>query len=255
MPDQDWDNLIVLDACRADLFEEVADFDRFDEYRSIQSRASSTNRGLKRIGRVDYGDTVYVTVHGRVAQTVGENFYKLVEPWRDIETNSGRYPPEILTDAAIESYREDKRLVVHYLQPHHPFIDNPNFDFREKDTDIQFSPWAALREGERSFEEVWDGYKKNLDRVLNALEDLLKEIEGRTVITSDHGNFVGEKIWPIPIRAYGHPPGHRHPSVTQVPWAVINDGKRRKIVSDDSGDSIVASEEIEDQLAALGYKE
>lgn len=40
--DQDWDTLIVLDACRADLFQQVIDLNQFDHYSTVVSNASAT---------------------------------------------------------------------------------------------------------------------------------------------------------------------------------------------------------------------
>ncbi|WP_186313321.1 hypothetical protein [Halorubrum salsamenti] len=41
--DEEWDNLIILDACRLDLFEETIDTGQFDEYRHVWSRGSKTD--------------------------------------------------------------------------------------------------------------------------------------------------------------------------------------------------------------------
>lgn len=48
VPDADWDNLIILDACRADLFEDVVDTTQFDEYRRVTSLASMTAEWSKK---------------------------------------------------------------------------------------------------------------------------------------------------------------------------------------------------------------
>ncbi|WP_281241044.1 hypothetical protein [Haloplanus vescus] len=37
MIDQDWDNLLILDACRADMFKAVADTECFDAYETVRS--------------------------------------------------------------------------------------------------------------------------------------------------------------------------------------------------------------------------
>lgn len=45
--------------------------------------------------------------------------------------------------------------------------------------------------------------------------------DGTTVVTSDHGNHLGEFATPFPIRLYGHPEGIRTPELIRVPWLVV----------------------------------
>jgi hypothetical protein len=60
-------------------------------------------------------------------------------------------------------------------------------------------------------------YKENLRHVLKNVEDLLEIINGKTVITSDHGNLIGDRLSPIPVRGYGHPSGLRAPELVKDP--------------------------------------
>jgi len=80
--------------------------------------------------------------------------------------------------------------------------------------------------------------------VLDTIEPLLNH-DGRTVVTSDHGNNLGERMPLLPMRLYGHPTGIHHPALREVPWAVIDgesvgDGDRQMTVD-------------EEQLRSLGY--
>ncbi|MFB6176225.1 MAG: hypothetical protein ABEI99_03585, partial [Halobaculum sp.] len=78
----DWDTLVVLDACRADLFEEVVDTDRFDSYRRVTSLGGSTPEWTRRNftgGR--FGDTVYVTGNPQVSKYAGDAFHEVIEVW------------------------------------------------------------------------------------------------------------------------------------------------------------------------------
>lgn len=59
--EQDWDTLIVLDACRHDLFETVVDIDQFDEYRHVVSLGGATPKWTRRnFAEETFSDTVYV---------------------------------------------------------------------------------------------------------------------------------------------------------------------------------------------------
>jgi len=64
------------------------------------------------------------------------------------------------------------------------------------------SVWMELMTGnsEMSKQEVWEAYIENLHVVLPHVEDLMTSLEGKTVVSSDHGNMVGERARPIPIR-------------------------------------------------------
>jgi hypothetical protein len=66
------------------------------------------------------------------------------------------------------------------------------------------------------------------------------------VLTADHGNALGERAIPFPIRVYVHPNNLRMPVLTDVPWFVLPYTERKSIVA---GDESV----IEDRLSALGY--
>lgn len=60
-----------------------------------------------------------------------------------------------------------------------------------------------------------EGYKSNMEWVLDKIEqDLIEDLEGKVVITSDHGNLLGENGF------YGHDPGGRSRPLRKVPWDV-----------------------------------
>lgn len=83
-------------------------------------------------------------------------------------------------------------------------IGNTNADSRAKDI------WQSLRYGLVEYDDVWQGYRRNFKYALEAAQPLLETLEGRTVLTSDHGNLLGERSFPIPVRLYGHPPNCLH---------------------------------------------
>lgn len=101
---------------------------------------------------------------------------------------------------------------------------------------------------------VWEAYADNLERVLNDVLALVAGLDGKTVVTSDHGNMLGERAWPVPVRLYGHPEGVRHPTLTEVPWATIDGEERREITAGDvTAVDAVDSEVVESRLQDLGY--
>lgn len=131
--EEDWDNLIVLDACRYDLFKEVANTGT--DYRI--SRGSFTPEFLiENFDGRKYYDTVIVTANPYVDKLVKESFYKVISVWKD--GWDGKYNtvlPQTMLKYGLKAEKmyPDKRLIVWFLQPHEPFIEDPEIytiDFR-----------------------------------------------------------------------------------------------------------------------------
>ena len=262
---EDWDTLVILDACRADLFEETIDVTQFDTYRRVRSPGSATVEWCQKTlaGRA-FTDTVYLTSNPSVTKHAGAPFAVYEDLSSDhFDRELGTVPAEPLTEAALEARatHPEKRLVVHYMQPHYPFVTDPEmrytqFDWGEGDPpeaadrhdyDDVSDVWEALGLGLLSREEAWAGYRRNLEYVFEDVQRLLDGLEGRTVITSDHGNILGERSATVPIPIYGHPPGIVHETLRNVPWAVV-EGER------DDGSDTESDVNIEDRLEALGYR-
>ena len=257
--EQDWDTLIVLDACRADLFEEVADVDGYDDYGRVYSSGSATNEWtIANFSGQAKTDCVYVTGNPVVSRNVPTAFSCFLEPWREaFDPEIGTVPPEPVTEVALKAHEQhpDKRLIVHYLQPHYPFLGAPELRYAEFNNTEEVSVdaanqgavdvWEAVGLGYEDADDVWEAYGRNLERVLNAIQPLLNK-PGRTVITSDHGNMLGERMPIVPLPLYGHPPGIHHPALREVPCAVVS-GKGRN-----HGERQVEAD-VEEQLRSLGY--
>lgn len=257
--EQDWDVLIVLDACRYDLFDRQNPFDVPAE--KVQSNASQTREYIKNnfVGR-DCRDTVYVTASPQFAD-FNLQFAHLEHVWKDHWDKELRTVlPESVTDAAIdmaESY-DDKRVIVHYMQPHYPFIGPTGRRLSEQATFVpnpkHLSVWEQLSAGKVSEEVVREAYEENLSVVLPEVERLVANVEGKPVITSDHGNLFGQKVCWLPIHIYGHPAGIHHPKLTEVPWVELSYESRREIVpAQDSTQTATSFEGVEKRLKDLGY--
>lgn len=266
VPAAEWDSLILLDGCRADLFEEVVDTTTWDSYERVYSGAGATNRWLERQWVDEYGDIVYVSGSPMVSRHVPGSFHELIECWRDaVDEDLNGPDPSVVTEAAVNAHERfpNKRVVVHYMQPHYPFVTDPELQFTTfRNTDEwnvegnsrAADVWEALRAGIVDKDDVWAGYRRNLEYVLGEVDSLLDAINGRVAVTADHGNLLGEWSYPIPIREYGHPADLVQPSLTTVPWA-IRDGSRREIEHSDVTSSTEAgNREIDSHLEALGYK-
>jgi hypothetical protein len=257
---EDWDNLLLFDACRADMFEETFDTTRFDSYSRVRSNAENSPEWLrKNIDNKDLSDTIYITANPWVQKIKPTGLFKLVDVFENInqyETDSeinwdklGTVPASLMNKVAIKINKKHpkKRLIIHYFQPHDPVIGDTDGTI---DIDESIEPRTALVTGNISREKIWEGYKRNLEYVFHHATNLLEKIDGNSIITADHGELLGERLWPIPIRGYAHPAGVYHPNLLTVPWAKI-EGNKREIIAGDMKD--VNFSENKERLKNLGY--
>lgn len=265
--DKDWDNLIILDACRYDM---LAEAELGEETASVYSKGSKTEEFLAANfdGR-DLTDSVYITANPmlyRHSDEIKPNFHAIHNVWLDDgwSEEHNTVLPETMTEETIELSQkyEDKRIISHFIQPHYPFIDSDTeFDkgqLEDPDDDVSF--WKKKLMGELpgvSDDLIWEEYNANLDRAIPHVEDLITELAGKTVVTSDHGNMVGEPSSPIPIKEYGHPASFYTTELTKVPWIEFDSGDRKQ-VSKQSGDTrsegSVEESNVTERLESLGYK-
>jgi hypothetical protein len=262
----DWDNLIVLDACRWDMFREESELRGSTE--RVESRASCT-RGWLQANFTDANlhDTVYVTANPmfeRIKDEVRCKFHDVINVWEadgwDKELHTVR--PVTTTAYAEEAAAEypNKRLLVHYMQPHFPFLEAPfEEDKLRPDIDADNSGfWLKLNEGSANLTatQVWNAYTENLTVTLPYVESLLTSLQGLSVVTSDHGNLLGERLWPIPMRFWGHPAGIYSDELVEVPWHSYTNGDRKSVESESPVAIAEESDEekIDERLRTLGYK-
>lgn len=258
--DRNWEVLIVLDACRWDLWERYAPKhhvnDRIRHVESIYSCASSSDEWLLKSFQQApdeiVGDSIYVTANAYTHKIDIDRFYDVEEVWRyGRDPRSGTVFPEVVTNEAIRAYRDapDKRLIIHYLQPHAPFLHC--LDKYHQSADNQ-EVWRGIQQGEFERDDVFKDYGQNLLTVLDHVETILDNVTGTIAITSDHGNFVGE--WGL----YGHPSWVPLPAVKRVPWAVAegNNQESYKIRDRDSITTVETEEpSVKEHLRQLGYVE
>jgi len=263
--DEDWDNLFILDACRYDLFSEAASLEGHLESRV--SLGSSSEEFLERnFGSESFHDTVYVNANPYIPKLGFDSgtFHAVVDCLGDWDYDLETVRPETVTNAAREANRKfpNKRLIVHYMQPHTPFIGETGRKIgsggwtMDRDTESLPSVWEQLRAGDVDSDMAWQAYRENLDLVLEEIQPLLGSFDGKSVVTSDHGNLFGERLSPVPTsRKYGHPYGVHTEELLKVPWFVV-DGEQHRTITEESPveQDSVSNEEVEDRLEALGYK-
>lgn len=280
---EDWDALIILDACRVDALREVQhEYEFLTDIESRWSRGSTSKEWLENTFIESYRDeiesTTYITSNYYSTELREDNMNRLGYPMMESEPvgeqvfqtllqddilyasefgdfislfdksvyeDGKQLHPDVVTDCAITVGREDDwdRVIIHYMQPHHPFIQ------RDQPPHAHREPFSYLNDG-GDFETVWEGYLDNLRLVLDSVELLLENFDAdTTVITADHGELFGE--W----GQTGHGVGIPHPNLRKVPWV--------ETTASDTGshepayertDKRASEDELHERLEALGYR-
>jgi hypothetical protein len=234
--DEDWDNLIVLDAAQYDLFEETIDTDIFDNYSTVTSIGSTSGQWLSRnFSDRTFGDTINVTANPHTSVEVPEQFFELIEvdqePIADSEKDGEilAFHPETLCEAARTAHEEfpNKRMIVHFMQPHGT---------------------GGLVETQESKQKT---HEKTIQAMVEYILDIHEHANGKTVVTADHGELYngGIKAW---LGLEGHKPRLRIPQLVCVPWAELY-GDRRLIESGSISEVDASRGEIRKGLRELGY--
>lgn len=222
--EKDWDNLIILDACRHDIYEEVTG-------KKVEKRVTlgSTSREYmeENYAEGDFSDVVYVSANGFLTDEMMEKFAGrsgiFHEKYETVRTDWDEDFGHVLPEAVVRdgnSARKlfpEKRKIFHFMQPHAPFHD---FDFG--DTKSSFfesigaeNAYFKAERGKISRDKIIEGYKHNLEFVLDEIGKFIENLEGKTVITADHGEILGEN------GLYGHPLGSDAKVLREVPWDVV----------------------------------
>ncbi len=129
-----WDYLIILDACRYDYFEQVYRQYLNGDLAKKMSVGACTNEWRDKSFPDYYDDIIDSRANPQICATLkvygycaGEHFHDVHEVWNDQwDKEMGTVLPETLTNAAVRIIREtagqDKRYIIHYLQPHGPYL-------------------------------------------------------------------------------------------------------------------------------------
>lgn len=271
----DWDVLILLDTCRVDALRAVADeYDFVEQVDSILSVGSTSSEWVANTfrdsRRAEISETAYISGNAYAKRVIQDRQFPLegwlmdwsvVQPdafqvldhaWQHQADNEYKHAlPEDVTDRAIVMARryDPERLVVHYLQPHKPYIAGAMREDRDL-YDYERNPFEALRNGDATYEQVWMSYLDNLRLVLDNVKQLLENVDGETaVLSSDHGESFGEYGGLV----YGHPRGVLHPHVKRVPWAETTARDTGEYTPDIDVEAADEETAVTDELRDLGY--
>lgn len=310
---EEWDYLLILDACRFDYFERM--YHKYLtgclEYRT--SVGSSTGEWVHKTFTENYPDVIYISANPYVNSfspvegfSAKGRFRKIFDLWHDNWNEEKQTVlPQVITERAIEIIKAhlDKRAIIHYMQPHEPYL---TVDMKESAYDkaqsirgkvlkttehrkihtlankmVAIFHGVFYRLGIRDNLTFWrllqflgippinhmdavrrkwgkeglrNAYRENLEMALAAVAELVKHLSGKVVVTSDHGEMLGEGGF------YGHPSRSAIEIQLKVPWFIIDKGKRHMEISartpqpdDTEKPDKETQKEIQEKLRALGY--
>jgi hypothetical protein len=233
----DWDVLVVLDALRWDIWDEMV-----GDGEPVWSPGNCTPEWIRAVQReLDFSDVHCVAANPEVTRNTHESlYYDRDDIWRTEweEVNGiGTVRPSKVTSftSAALTIGPEKPVYAHYAQPHGPYPDhdppvpvmrnNPhasevNTDIGGHPDQIIMDPTSLLNDPDSwlDVETLRSAYRSNLQFALDSVQTLLDGPE-TVVITADHGEILGEQVGDI---RYGHPPGDPIGILRKVPFAIYD---------------------------------
>ena len=212
--------VIILDACRYDMFAKVYREYLTGELLKVKSPASTTPHWVKRTF-TGYYDAVYVSANPFILPKLSRNAIRWLGSYTP-KDHFRRIVPVILTDwddnlrtvhpkSVVRRALENlyPRMIIHLLQPHGPYIGRRRI--------VRGGPEIVemMRRGEVTLQEVFEAYMDNIRIALEHVTDLISRVDHENiVITSDHGEIISrERI--------EHPPDMDTPELREVPYLTI----------------------------------
>jgi len=207
-----WDVLLILDACRADFFEQLyPKYLSAERYSRALSRGCPTQIWFARTFPGRYEDIAYLSGNPYISslpaakKVVGflasERFLVVddVFTWGWESVDGIETVPPWRVNEAVRRWRclleEGYRIIAHYMQPHSPYIGRVKLDIGSFKAAVKQALGEVFREPKPMVrhELLREAYMCNLELALQYVSELLVELRGyKVAVTSDHGELLGE---------------------------------------------------------------
>lgn len=217
--EKEWDNLIILDACRYDYYSDV-----FGDVGSRISRGSATPEFImENFQEGDFSDIILVTANpqfsdGKFREYAGrdrDDVFFMVYDLFDTEWDDDFgtvLPADVVRHAkSAEKLYPDKRKIIHFMQPHGPLVF-------ERDGELGTVGVSDIVDGSISAEGYRERYRESIEYLGQFIEELAQGLSGTTVVTADHGELLAENN-----NMDMHPFYLDTRVLREVPWHVISD--------------------------------
>jgi len=218
--ESDWRMLVILDSCRYDALNQF-----LGGVELVISPAYDTLGWLEEVFQA-YQPIIYLTASPTVSlYCKGKKVFKrVVEVWKFGWNNKlNTVHPKtvrVIAESYLKKY-ESERFIVHFMQPHLPYIGEVRLPYKSGSPLTYRRVEADLKAGKLSLIRLVNAYLSNLNLALNEALHLARKVKGEIVITSDHGEMLGED------GMFGHVPPVCE-KLLEVPWVVIKDDYEKK---------------------------
>ncbi len=226
----EWDCLIILDACRYDYFEK-----NYQKYfkGTLKKETSETNDTMKWANLnfpEHYPSVIYISTIPYINSAVEtkdkngltfdgrKHFFEVIDC--DWDEKMGTILPENVNLKVLQALTRypDKKLIIHYLQPHDPYISEnykKYFNLKQAEENKNHLRQPDYIKMEEGIEGIRKAYEENLNVVMNAITEILPSLKGRILIIGDHGEYLGEH------GLFGHLVNDRHKEIWEIPYLEV----------------------------------
>lgn len=254
--DEEWDIVVVLDACRWDTLQQVTSW----PIESTYSPGSATSQWLTIAEETRVFEDTYIATGNVTYDSKSLGQTELHKVWEtDWNDRLGTVLPDPVLSKADSLLEEGKRPVVaHLIPPHGPYIAkineswlpafaetkiwrrNPNENQEEK-----VSPQVAMASGHIDLNRARQAYKASVESTFEEVSSYISkwvDDDLTVILTADHGETFGSFR---ELGLCGHPNRCHIDPLVKVPYE-----RFEQAPPVDTG-----AETVEEKLAALGYVE
>lgn len=219
----DWDYLVILDACRYDVFAEVvSELNLPGKLTKADTDATNTSAWYKKHWSKEDTDATLITANpwsfkGGTTNNAHLRFKRAI--WADPEGKDvredaairerilplcrwnegfGVFHPRLALEVFAAHKTQGLRYVIHLIPPHLPFIGEKGqalFKKLKLHSHIHGGVYRHVRNYGRkgNWDELRSCYKESITATLRCLSNYVRLLgDGRLVISSDHGELIGE---------------------------------------------------------------
>ena len=232
--DSAWKYLAILDAARYDYFKEVynSHINKVGTLKMAESNTLSTPDWLQNFKDKDCKDIIYLNTVIKFDHWLPKhNMFKVYHLWdTHWDKDLGTIHSKSVNEVFLKEYKKhpDKRFVLHYMQPHGPYITLGGQPTETKEQHVvgerhipkkkrvlrdyiaghlsesqawtlkkylHIKPGIPIESHYRKYgkEGVIEAYKNEIKMGLSYIVALMEKTKGKWLITADHGVTVGEK--------------------------------------------------------------
>ena len=228
----DWNTLVILDACRYDVFKKVIDtYDGFfGNLKPVKTNSIDTPEWYINnwVGKKGTEDAVLISANPQSFRYGELKFKTTVRAWNHLASALKVHPENTL--AYYYNYALMQRAVIHFIPPHIPYLGDKGVQLNAKlkinplrnPMNLGYELDVFTKYGQKNgWDEIKKCYEENLKIIIPLVTSLYTDYLAPVVITSDHGECLGE----------GGKFGHSHKELelqeiqTTVPWFEYDDEK------------------------------